>query len=81
MPEWHSSWNRMRGAKGRRSWMTLGELLVAIRERGLDATRHVVLRAVAGDPPPNVNGIKRYGRHHLEMVAVEARSRSTRRAT
>lgn len=79
MPEWHSSWNRMRGATGRRAWMTLSELLAAIRERGLEATRHIVARAVASDPPPKVYGIKRYGRHHLEMVAVEARSMATRR--
>lgn len=80
MPEWHSSWNRMRGAKGRRSWMTLGELLEAIRARGLETTRYFVARAVASDPPPMVYGIKRYGRHHLEMVAAVAQSRANRRA-
>lgn len=75
MPEWHSTWERMRGVGLARAWMTWAEFDGLLRSLGITLSPYHVRRAVRASPPEKANGAKRYESLHLEMVADYARSR------
>jgi len=75
MPEWHTTWDRMRGVGLARAWMTWGEFDGLLRSVGITLSPYHVRRAVKASPPEKANGAKRYESCHLEMVADYARSR------
>lgn len=73
MPEWHSTWQRMRGVTPARAYMTWAEFDGLLRSLGISISPYHVCRAVAPLPPVKHYGAKRYTAEHLGLVRDYAR--------
>jgi hypothetical protein len=75
MPEWHSTFNRMRGMAGRRQWMTWREFLARLDAAGVNMSAHYVRMALRSSPPRQEYGLNQYERRHVAMAIKYAKSR------
>jgi hypothetical protein len=75
-PAWHSTFQRMRGAGRRRTWMTWAEyqgLLVTLV--GVSLSPYHIKQACRTCPPVRVHGGKRYEDRHVQMAVGYARAK------
>jgi hypothetical protein len=73
MPEWHSTWHRMRGVTPARVYMTWAEFDGLLRSLGISISQYHVRRAVAAAPPAKQHTANRYTQAHVRMVRAYAR--------
>lgn len=76
MPQWHSSWSRMRGLGRGRSWLTWGEFQGMLATLiGVTLSPYHVRRATRTCPPARVHGRKRYQDCHVQMAIGYAKAK------
>jgi hypothetical protein len=75
MPEWHSTFNRMRHMTRRRDWMTWGEFQGRLNTLGVSLSAYHVRVALRASPPSRTYGLKRYQDRHVQMAVGYARAK------
>lgn len=74
---WHSTWTRMRRAVAKRRWLTSGELVTAVMERGVGVSRWRVQQIVRAMPrPPFRYGMYQFDRRHVAAVVAVIKERN-----
>jgi hypothetical protein len=81
MPEWRSTFNRMRGMAGCRQWMTWREFLARLDAAGVNMSGYYVRIALRSSPPSQEYGLNQYERRHVAMAIRYAQSRGLVRDT
>lgn len=75
MPSWHSTFGRMRGLNGERSWWTWNEFAQRLDALGITMSRYHVAQALKVDPPVSRRGWKQYDERHAALAVAYARKR------
>jgi hypothetical protein len=73
MPDWHSTWKRMRHLDEVRDYMTLAELRQRLAEMGVWMERHQIRQAIVGHVPEKSYGVSKYTEQHLRLAADYAK--------
>ena len=73
MPEWHSTWHRMRGVTPEGACMTWAEFDGLLRSLGISMSPYHVRLALAAMPPAKRCGSNRYTAAHLGLARDYAR--------
>lgn len=75
MPEWHSSWKRMKHLDRARDYLTWSEFQQRLEALGFSLSRYHVRLALAASPPARAYGNHQFERHHVRLAAAYARSK------
>ena len=75
MPEWHSTFDRMRHLSRRRDWMTWGEFQQLLNTLGVSLSHWHVRLALRSSPPSRCCGLKRYEERHVQMAVGYAKAK------